>query len=132
NKCLEIIQNERKEERYKINSKVITCRSEIKSIIEYINNNIDKKLSLESLAKVINMNESYLSRIFKDEIEMTISEYIKTKRLEKAKELLRIKDSRVKDVAISIGIQDQLYFSRMFTKKFNMTPSEYKEKYNAM
>lgn len=130
--CLEIINNERKEDKYKINSKVITCRIEIKNIIEYINNNLEKRLTLDSLAKIVNMNESYLSRIFKEEVDITISEYIKIKRLEKATELLKIKDARVKDVAISVGIQDQLYFSRLFTKKFNMTPTEYKEKYNAM
>ncbi len=78
------------------------------------------------------MNESYLSRIFKDELDMTISDYIKIKRLEKAKDLLKQSDMRIKDVAISVGIQDQLYFSRLFTKYFQITPSEYKEKYNRL
>ena len=82
------------------------------------------------MAKVVNMNESYLSRIFKDELGMTISDYIKNTRLEKAKELLKDKDMRIKDVSISVGIQDQLYFSRLFTKFFNMTPSEYRERYH--
>ena len=130
--ALELIQAERNEEEYKINSKVIKCRSEIKKVIEYINNNLYKKLSLELLAKIVNMNESYLSRIFKDELDMTISDYIKIKRLEKAKDLLKQSDMRVKDVAISVGIQDQLYFSRLFTKYFQITPSEYKEKYNRL
>ena len=75
------------------------------------------------------MNESYLSRIFKEELAMTISDYIKIVRLEKSRELLKQKDMRIKDVAINIGIQDQLYFSRLFAKKFDMTPSEYREKY---
>ncbi|RDY26035.1 helix-turn-helix domain-containing protein [Romboutsia weinsteinii] len=128
--CLQLIERERNELHYKINSRVINCRIEIKKVIEYINNNLGKKLALESLAKIVNMNESYLSRIFKDELGMTISDYIKKTRLEKAKELLKENDMRVKDVAITIGIQDQLYFSRLFTKFFNMTPSEYREKYN--
>lgn len=128
--CLQLIESERNELHYKINSRVINCRIEIKKVIEYINNNLGKKLALESLAKIVNMNESYLSRIFKDELGMTISDYIKKTRLEKAKELLKENDMRVKDVAITIGIQDQLYFSRLFTKFFNITPSEYREKYN--
>lgn len=128
--CFQLIENERNELHYKINSRVINCRIEIKKVIEYINNNLGKKLALESLAKIVNMNESYLSRIFKDELGMTISDYIKKTRLEKAKELLKENDMRVKDVAVTIGIQDQLYFSRLFTKFFNITPSEYREKYN--
>ena len=127
--CLALIENERQKSNYQINSKVIGCRREIKKLIEYINNNLEKKLNLEILAKVVNMNESYLSRIFKDELGMTISDYIKNTRLEKAKELLKDKDMRIKDVSISVGIQDQLYFSRLFTKFFNMTPSEYRERY---
>lgn len=127
--CLLLIENERQKSNYKINSKVIECRKEIKKIIEYINNNLEKKLNLELLAKVINMNESYLSRIFKEELDMTLSDYIRITRLEKAKELLKDHDIRIKDVAISVGIHDQLYFSRLFTKFFNVTPTEYREKY---
>ena len=125
-----LIENERQKSNYKINSKVIECRKEIKKIIEYINNNLEKKLNLELLAKVINMNESYLSRIFKEELDITLSDYIKITRLEKAKEMLKDHDMRIKDVAISVGIQDQLYFSRLFTKFFNITPTEYREKYH--
>lgn len=124
-----IIESEREEDEYKINSKIASCRPEIKKVIDYINHNLSKKLSLELLAKLVNMNESYLSRIFKEELAMTISDYIKIVRLEKSRELLKQKDMRIKDVAINIGIQDQLYFSRLFAKKFDMTPSEYREKY---
>lgn len=127
--ALSIIKSEKEEDEYKISSKIASCRPEIKKIIEYINRNLEKKLSLELLAKIVNMNESYLSRIFKEELSMTISDYIKITRLEKSKKLLKEKDIRIKDVAINIGIHDQLYFSRLFAKKFNMTPSEYRDKY---
>jgi len=129
NQSLKIIEKEHMNFDYKINFEVIECRSELKNVINYINKNLDKKLSLESLANIANMNESYLSRIFKDEVGITISDYIKHTRLLKAKELLKEKESRIKDVAINVGIQDQLYFSRVFTKFFNITPSKYKEKY---
>ena len=129
NQSLKIIEKEHMNFDYKINFEVIECRSELKNVINYINKNLDKKLSLESLANITNMNESYLSRIFKDEVGITISDYIKHTRLLKAKELLKEKESRIKDVAINVGIQDQLYFSRVFTKFFNITPSKYKEKY---
>ncbi|MGL5347214.1 MAG: response regulator transcription factor [Peptostreptococcaceae bacterium] len=126
---LNTIEKEREEDEYKINSKIALCRAEVKKVIDYINHNLEKKLSLELLAKLVNMNESYLSRIFKDELSMTISDYIKITRLEKSKKLLKQKDTRIKDVAINVGIHDQLYFSRLFAKKFNMTPSEYRDKY---
>lgn len=130
NECQKLIEEERKDSDYKLSFKISKCRKEIKKVIEYINHNLDKKLNLEILAKVVSMNESYLSRLFKEELGMTISDYTKKARLEKAKELLKEKSTRIKDVAISVGINDQLYFSRLFTKTYNVTPSEYKEKYN--
>ncbi|MGL5327865.1 MAG: response regulator transcription factor [Peptostreptococcaceae bacterium] len=128
--CHNLIKHEREDDRYILNSNVSKCRKEIKKVIEYINQNLDRKLNLEALSKIVNMNESYLSRIFKEELGITISDYIKKIRLQKSKELLKEKNARIKDVAMSVGINDQLYFSRLFTKTFNITPSEYKEKYN--
>lgn len=128
--CLNDLENKYRNQNNILNNKLEFCRPEIKSIVDYIDNNLSKKISLDILSKVVNMNESYLSRIFKDSVGMTISDYIKIKRLEYAKELLKQNDMRIKDVAISIGIQDQLYFSRLFTKYFNITPSEYRDNYS--
>ncbi|MCR8744037.1 response regulator transcription factor [Romboutsia lituseburensis] len=127
--AIDVINYEREVSEYSVSSKIIVCRPEIKKIVKYINENIEKKLSLDLLSKIVNMNESYLSRIFKEELDVTISEYIKNTRLEKSKELLKKENFRVKDAALSVGIHDQLYFSRLFAKKFNITPSEYREKY---
>ncbi len=132
NSVLKYINKKYEEDKYKFNDKVYNCRLEVKKVIGYIENNINKKISLEKLASVVNMNESYLSRIFKDELNITISDYIKLKRLEYAKELLKQKNMRIKDVAINVGISDQLYFSRIFTKQFGITPSDYRDKYNRM
>lgn len=132
NSVLNYINKKYEEDKYKFNDKVYNCRVEVKKVIVYIENNINKKISLEKLASVVNMNESYLSRIFKEELNITISDYIKLKRLEYAKELLKQKNMRIKDVAINVGISDQLYFSRMFTKQFGITPSDYRDKYNRM
>lgn len=132
NSVLNYINKKYEEDKYKFNDKVYNCRVEVKKVIVYIENNINKKISLEKLASVVNMNESYLSRIFKEELNITISDYIKLKRLEYAKELLKQKNMRIKDVAINVGISDQLYFSRIFTKQFGITPSDYRDKYNRM
>lgn len=101
-------------------------RKEVVDIIEYINQNIDKKITLSSLAEEVNMNESYVSRLFKNETGTNIVNYINMIKMEKAKDLLRQPDMIVKDVANALGFEEQSYFNRMFKKYFGLNPKEYK------
>lgn len=100
--------------------------NEILNIIEY---NYDKNISIESLAKSVFVNPSYLSRIFKEEKGITLKEYIINKKIERVKELLINDRVSIKMAANSVGITDSLYFSRIFKKKTGMSPSEYRMRF---
>lgn len=102
-------------------------RKEIIEIMAYIDEHIGEKITLTSIASQINMNESYISRLFKNETGINIIHYINVCKMEKAKELLKEKNMIVKDVAYALGFEEQSYFNRMFNKYFGINPKDYKK-----
>ncbi|MBS6395768.1 MAG: response regulator [Clostridiales bacterium] len=99
---------------------------EITQAIAYIQNNYNRKISLASVAEHVGLSSGYLCRIFKEETSISINSYINNLRMTKAGELLKDKNSYIKEVAISVGFEDQLYFSRLFKRYYGATPSEYR------
>ena len=86
------------------------------------------ELTLKEIADSIGMNESSLSRLFKNETGVNLNYYINEKKMKKAMELLRRESSMIKDVAAAVGMDDQLYFNKVFKKYYNVSPSEFKKK----
>jgi two-component system response regulator YesN len=99
----------------------------IKSAINIIENNYDKKISLEDVANELNLSKHYLCNIFKKETGYNMSYYINKLRIEKAKSILLSTDCRIKEVYEEVGYSNQQYFSKVFKKFTGMTVSEYKE-----
>lgn len=84
-------------------------------------------LSPRSLAKHQNLSLGYLSAIFKRETGKTVSEYIREKRIDRAKYLLGTTNLQIGTVALHCGIIDVQYFSKIFKKQTGKTPKEYRE-----
>lgn len=99
---------------------------EVTQALSYIQNNYSRKISLASVAEHVGLSSGYLCRIFKEETSISINAYINNLRMTKAGELLRDKNSYIKEVAVSVGFEDQLYFSRLFKRYYGTTPSEYR------
>lgn len=99
----------------------------LQNAMNYICENYTMPITLNELAEHTYVSTYYLSRMFKKELGKNFVEYLNEVRIEKAKELL--KDNRYKtyEVAELVGIQDPHYFSKIFKKYVNMTPTEYKE-----
>ena len=87
-----------------------------------------EKLSLKEIAEHFSMSESSLSHLFKNETGMNLKSYINEKRMKKALELLSNESFKIKDVAAQIGMEDQLYFNRVFKKYYDLSPSDYRKK----
>ena len=79
------------------------------------------------LAKQQNISSGYLSAIFKKETGVTLSEYIREKKIEHAKHLLSTTHLQVQTIALHCGIMDVQYFSKIFKKQTGKTPKEYRE-----
>lgn len=99
----------------------------IERICDYIHSHLGEDLSLVRLAELHYFNPSYLSRFFKQEQGINLSEYIDQCRAAKAKELLANEALKIRDVALYVGYEAHHSFTRFFKKNTGMTPQEYRE-----
>ncbi|SDW04097.1 response regulator [Paenibacillus sp. PDC88] len=99
----------------------------IRSLCSYIEENLEKDLSLVRLAELHHFNPSYLSRLFKQEKGTNLSEFIDDCRIRRAKELLQNTDLMIREIAIRVGYEAAHSFTRLFKKLTGMTPQEYRE-----
>ncbi len=100
----------------------------IDRICQYIEDHLHEDLSLVRLAEIHYFNPSYLSRFFKQERGINLSEYIDKCRIRRAKELLRNGDLKIREVAASVGYEAAHSFTRFFKKATGMTPQEYRDR----
>ncbi|MDF2803173.1 MAG: response regulator [Anaerocolumna sp.] len=110
-------------------------QNKVNSIIEkankYIEENYDKDLPLEEVAREVNLSPYYFSRFYKEESGINFSDKIVNVRIDKAKELLRKEEYSVKDVCYMVGYMEPNYFSKIFKKVTGVTASEYKKMFGS-
>lgn len=83
-------------------------------------------LTLDKVASTVNVSPNYFSSLFNQETGMTFIEYLTDIRMEKAKEYLRCSSKKITEIGFLVGYQDSHYFSYIFKKTQNCTPSEYR------
>lgn len=94
---------------------------------EYINQNYSMSdLTLDKVASRVNISPNYFSSLFNQETGMTFIEYLTDIRMDKAKEYLRCTGRKITEIGYLVGYQDSHYFSYIFKKTQNCTPSEYR------
>lgn len=102
-------------------------RKLIKKAISYIEENYAKDtISLNEVAGAVDVSANYFSTVFRQETEMTFTEYVTRKRMDKAKQLLRQTEKQSGDIAAEVGFKDPHYFSFVFKKTQGCTPREYR------
>lgn len=104
-------------------------RKDLRHVREYIEENYDKKIQLDDLSERYNINKYYLSHIFNEQYGTSITNYIISLRITKAKHYLRFSDMTTTEIANRVGYEDVNYFIRSFKKVENITPGEYKKKW---
>ncbi|QJC50545.1 response regulator [Paenibacillus albicereus] len=87
----------------------------------------EESLSLERIAAVVYLNPVYFSQLFKQKTGQGFKDYLIGLRLEDARQLLRESDLKLGEIAERIGYQDMRHFTQVFRKRFNMTPTEYRQ-----
>ena len=98
----------------------------IRNIIRYIREHLTDDLSVETMAKDLYVNRTYLSTKFKKETGYTLTEYIQMQRIDKAKELLLQTDRSILEIATYLGFSSQGYFQNVFKKQTGLTPKEFR------
>jgi AraC-like DNA-binding protein len=96
----------------------------IKYTIFIINNSVGKQLTRTMLAEKAGVAEDYLTRIFHQEIGMTLWDYINTYRMSFAVKLLLQTDDTVYEVAEKAGFPDATYFNRVFRNQYGVSPGK--------
>jgi two-component system response regulator YesN len=100
----------------------------ITKIQKYIIDNLDKDISLVTLADLVYLNQSYLSRLFKQTTGIRLSDYIINVKMEKAKELLDQNTIRINEIASMLGFSSHACFSRFFRKYAGVAPHDFRNK----
>ncbi len=93
----------------------------------YIDENYEKELTLDDVARKIAISPYYLSKLFKDETGENFIEYLTKLRMERAKKLLENNCLSVKEICVCVGYSDPNYFSRIFKKVVGVTPTDFRE-----
>jgi AraC-like DNA-binding protein len=96
--------------------------------IDYMNNHLDTMLTLQQMAKAVNLSQSHFSFLFKSNTGFSPIEYFNQLKVQKACQYLLFTSLRIKEVAMQLGMEDAYYFSRMFTKVMGISPNQYRER----
>lgn len=101
-------------------------QTDAEKILSHIHDNFDSNITLDSISAALSMSKTKLCSIAKNEFDSTVGELIIKKRIETAKTYLKTTDLCIYEIACSVGVSDYNYFSRMFKKQENMSPSQYR------
>ncbi|MNB77000.1 HTH-type transcriptional regulator YesS [compost metagenome] len=93
---------------------------------QYIQDHLQKDLSRDEIAELVGRNPAYLSRLFRKETGMSLSEYITQQRIERAKQLLVESTDKISSIAEGLGYVHFSYFAKLFRKLTGLTPQDYR------
>jgi AraC-like DNA-binding protein len=99
----------------------------VNTLMKYLNENYMRQISLETISKSIYLSPAYISKVFREEIGESPINYLIKIRLSKARELLMEGGHSIKEVARAVGYEDAYYFSKLYKKYNNVSPSKVKK-----
>lgn len=100
----------------------------VKQAVIYIDEHFFEEISLTLMTERFNVEGSYFSKVFRQQIGETFMVYITKRRIEKAKQYMKNMSVNLTEVAFMTGYDDYSYFSRVFRKMVGMSPREYRNK----
>lgn len=99
--------------------------TELDPILLYIENHMDKDISVEELCHIFSVSRSSLQSMFRDDLNLTPKQYITDVKMKRAKLLLQEHRYTISEIAYQLGYHSLYYFLRKFKNHFGMSPSEY-------
>jgi two-component system response regulator YesN len=97
--------------------------------LNYIKGRLSQEITVTECAAHVHLSSSYYSSLFKKITGMTVTQYVTSERIHKAKQLL-VEGMPVQEIAAAVGYEERRYFSEMFKKITGMTPSEFRAGYH--
>lgn len=111
-----------------IHKKTIISRSIIQCT-DYIYTHLHERITVDTLATYTGLSASYLSRLFKKNLGLSVSDYIREKKIEKAENLLKYSNYSYIEIANYLSFSSQSHFIQTFEKMTGMTPKKYRDKH---
>lgn len=106
----------------------LTKNKVIDEVLLYIHSNFSKEITVSDLAEQNYMNSSNFSRLFKNCVGVSIIDYLRKIRINKAKDLLDSSYKSISEIALEVGYKSENLFYKDFKRIENITPSKYREK----
>ena len=97
--------------------------------VDYIYAHIKERITIEDLAEYTELSASYLSRLFKKETGVSVSDYVREKKIEKSQHLLRYCDYSLVEIANYLSFSSQSHFIQLFKDFTGVTPKKYRDLY---
>ena len=105
-------------------------RTLIRNVIEYVEQNISNRIMLKDLAAVAGMSPNYFHRVFTRAMGMTPNEFVISKKMNRARELLATTSKSIADISLECGFDNIAYFSYVFKRYSGITPSYFRVAYS--
>ncbi|MGF1778856.1 helix-turn-helix domain-containing protein [Vibrio nomapromontoriensis] len=99
----------------------------VEKVVEYINHNLDKPLTVAELASISCWSRWQLQRVFQEQTKQNIAQYVRQQKLSRAAEHLLSNESKITDIALQFGFNSEVSFSRAFKQLFSVSPRQYKQ-----
>ncbi len=95
-------------------------------VVEYINNNLDKKITISKLSRLSNISQFHFHRIIKSLLGEPVGNYITRTKVETASVLIRYTNLEINEIAFKVGYENASSLNRVFKKYYNISPTEYR------
>ena len=99
----------------------------LREAINYINEHLDYSLTLAELAASVQMSPHYFATLFKQSTGLTPHQYVMKCRIDKAKQLLHIRELTLVEICQQVGFQSQSHFTKVFREHTKTTPKVYRD-----
>lgn len=100
----------------------------MKLILKYIENHYMDKITIADMAEEVSLSQSHFMKYFKNTMGTSFIDYLNEYRLTMASRLLVSSESSILDIASEVGFENLSYFNRIFKKRYEMTPREYRRR----
>ncbi len=112
-----------------LESRQLYSGDDLKKVLNYIDRNIKRGVTLDMAAAYVGMSASYFSKFFKKHMGVNFITYVTDRKIEAAKDMLVNTDRPVVNIAYDLSYSETNYFSKTFKKKVGVTPTEYREQH---
>ncbi|QHW32817.1 AraC family transcriptional regulator [Paenibacillus rhizovicinus] len=100
----------------------------LRPAINYIEEHVDEKLSVEAVSELLNMSPTHFMKTFKKALGMTFTEFVVFKRIKRAEQLLLTSDISIADAAVAVGMSNLGHFYQLFNRLNDCSPKQFRDR----